>query len=249
MIADSRAWEFTKFYLRGRRTAPVLPVPQQFLIGGATQPQRNKNGDFFVRIGFSKGPEGVKSLLLSGAAIRRYFYRVDGQEDLYKSFGASEAATSADLRIAWRMKQLEVGARAAERSRVERAFNILGHPELRKCYDLLRRNEDAPPLCPYAGKGSILLEGGVSRDGETLFADRILAYKPELAIRRVSLLLRKCEFLTDWIVYQDAPHKLEVWIDGNLVPDLRWDLTWNYWKRWLKSRIEVDATFVHITSG
>lgn len=244
MIADSRAREFTNFYLGGRSAPAVRALPEHFLISGATQPRKDKNGDFFVRIWFSKGPESVKSLLLSGAAIRHYFYCPDGEEDLYKSLGASETATPADLRVAWRMKQLEIGVSAAKGSRVERAFNILGNPELRKCYDLLLRNEDMAPVFPYAGKGSIFVAGSLSRDGETFFADRILAYKPDLAPRHVSLLLRRCEFLADCIVCRDARRKLEVWLDAGLLPGLKWDLTWNHWKRWLKSRIVVDATVV-----
>jgi hypothetical protein len=220
-------------------------VIEQFLISYAMPPQRDKSGDFFLRVVLSKESNGLSSLLLSGAAIRSYFYPVD----FYKRIGASQEARPADLRIAWRMKQLEIGKNAADRGLTERAFNILAHPEIRKGYDLLLRNQDAPPVFPYGGKGSIVVEGRLSSNGELFFADRILAYKPELSDRRVSLLLRQCDFLTDQIVCRDAQRKLKVWLDGNLVPGLNWDLTWNHWKRWLNSRIEVNATFVHTFTG
>jgi hypothetical protein len=238
MVADSRRRN------HGSRPASGA-VAQHFLINNVTPPQRAKNGDFFVRAGLSNGSDGVNSLSLSGGAIRSYFY----PEDFYQCLGASQEATPADLRIAWRMKQLEIGKNAADRGLIERAFNILAHPEIRKCYDLLLRNEDAPPLFPYAGRGSILVQGQRSSNGELFFADRILAHKPELSDRRVSLLLRQCEFLTDQIVCRDARRELEVWLDSNLVPGLNWDLTWNHWKRWLNSRIQVKATFVHTTTG
>jgi hypothetical protein len=220
-----------------------------FSIGYVTPPQRNGNGEFFARAVLADCPGNLRSLLISGDAVRGYFYGSYPGEDLYKRLGAPETATPADLRIAWRLKELEMGESAAQRGAVERAFNILAHPELRKCYDLLRRADDAPALFPYAGRGSILVEGRLSNTSEVFFADRILAYKPKLRRQRVSLLLRQCEFLTDLIVCRDARRKLEVWLDRNLIPDFNWDLTWNHWKYWLKSRSQVDATFVHITNG
>jgi hypothetical protein len=38
---------------------------------------------------------------------------------------------------------------------------------------------------------------------------------------------------------------VEASFDANLLSGFRWDLTWNQWKHWLKSRVEVDATFVY----
>jgi hypothetical protein len=192
----------------------------------------------------------MASVLLSGDAIRRYFYQVDHEHEsatLYLRLGVSPSATPADLRMAWRIRQIELGAHAAnvaERAQIERAFNILAHPDLRKCYDSLRRDEDAPPLFPYGGFGSILVEGNLSEDCGAFFAHRILAYRPEMSSRRVSLLLRQCEFFADRIVCRDTRRKLEVWLDANLLPGLKWDRTWNHWRQWLQSRIEVDATFV-----
>ena len=61
---------------------------------------------------------------------------------------------------------------------------------------------------------------------------------------KVSLLLRRCEFFADRVVCRDPRRKLEVWLDAKMLPGLDWDLTWNPWKHWLRSRIEVEATFV-----
>jgi len=110
----------------------------------------------------------------------------------------SETATPADLRLACRLRSVELGITAADRpirSRAERAFNILAHPDLRNCYDRMRKDEDAPPLLPYGGFGSILAEGHLSEDGQAFFGKRILAYKPEMTTRKVSLLFRRCDFL------------------------------------------------------
>src|SRR5207244_1350474 len=107
------------------------------------------------------------------------------------------------------------------------------------------RDEDAPPLFPYGGFGSILVDGHLSENGEAFFADRILAYRPEMTSRKLTLLLRRCEFFTDRLICRDPRRKIEVWLDASLFPGLNWDLTWNHWKHWLKTRVEVEATLVH----
>ncbi|MCL4851248.1 MAG: hypothetical protein KJZ78_07665 [Bryobacteraceae bacterium] len=220
-------------------------------IGYVAQPKLSENGaGFLARVELPEHSSGPKAMFLSGDAIRRYFYALDDSkapQDLYALLGVSAAATPANLRMAWRVRQLESSVRAtepAERVWAERAFNILSHPDLRNCYDTLRRDEDATPIFPYGGFGSILVQGSLSKDGEAFFANRILAYKPEMRPRKVSLLLRQCEFFADRLICREPRRKLEVWLDLGLLPGIHWDLTWNNWKHWLRSRIAADATFV-----
>jgi hypothetical protein len=212
------------------------------------QPKQTENIGYFFRASLHSS-DGIKSLVVSGDAIRRYFYQLDLEEgslNLYELLEAPESATQADLRVAWRIKQLATEKCTVKRQN-ERAFNIVAKPDLRQCYDALRRDENAPPVFPYAGSGSILVEGDLSTERETFFAHRILTYKPDLRPKRTSLLVRQCEFLADHVVCRDTRRKIEISLDGNLLPSLNWDLTWNHWKHWLKSRIQVDATFVHTT--
>jgi hypothetical protein len=189
-----------------------------------------------------------KSLWISADAIWKRFYQVDPtrpSETLYSLLGASELATPCELRLAWRVRTLEFElGEAKATNRIEQAFNILARPEVRDCYDALRRDEQLPPLFPYFGFGSIIVEGNLSRDGQTFFADRIIAYKPETTARRVSLRLRGCEFLRDHVVCRDPHRRIEVRLDASLLPGVEWDVTWNHWKHWLRGRIHVDATFV-----
>lgn len=218
-------------------------------IGYAGLPKPGKNGEALIRTDLRRC-EKIKALFLSEGAVRRYFYLLDRDEpqSLYSVLGAQETGTLDQLRVAWRMRSLELRAANSQArcmSSVERAFNVLAHADLRRCYDELRRDDDAPPLFPYSGFGSILVEGNLSRDGEAFFADRILAYKPEMRSRKVSLLLRQCEFLAGRVVCRDRRRKLEVSLDSSLLGGTRWDLSWNQWKHWLRSRIEVNATFVH----
>jgi hypothetical protein len=226
--------------------------PQHLLfasIGYVSQPKNNGNAGFFVRAELPNSTVKPKILVLSAAALRSYFYVVsqDGPS-LYRLLQVPDSATPAELRLAWRLRSLELNvgsAESKERARLERAFNVLAHPDLRNCYDALCRDEDAPPLFPYGGFGSILVDGHLSDDGEAFFACRILAYKPEMTSRRLTILLRQCEFFADRIICRDPRRKVEVWLDANLLSGLNWDMTWNHWKHWLKSRIEVEATLVH----
>ncbi len=230
----------------GRRHQQLLHAT----IGYVGLPKPGKNGEAFVRAELPECKDRPKALFLSDGALRRYFYLLDGDEpqSLYGLLRVPDTATLDQLRFAWRVRSLELqvrDSRARDLPYVERAFNVLAHADLRNCYDALCRNQDAAPLFPYGGFGSILVDGHLSDDEDAFFADRILAYKPEMTSRKVTLLLRRCEFFADRVVCRDPRRKLEVWLDSNVLPGLGWDLTWNHWKHWLRTRIEVQATFVH----
>lgn len=229
----------------GRRSQQLLHAN----IGHAGRPKVSQNGQAYVRAELPACTEGPRALFLSGDAIRRYFYEfADGPtRSLYQSLNVPDSASSEQLRIAWRMRSLELALSEADAGQmlgVERAFNILAHPDLRNCYDAMRKDDDAPALFPYGGFGAIVAEGRLSKEGDAFFVDQILAYKPKTVVRKVSLLLRQCEFLTDRVVCRDGRRKLEVGLDPNALRGLHWDLTWNHWKQWLATRIAVDATFV-----
>jgi hypothetical protein len=117
------------------------------------KPKQNKGGTgFLARVQIPKGSQDLNALFLSTEAIVQYFYTLDqskAQRNLYTLLGVAETATLADLRIAWRVRQLEFSlqpATPAERVWIERAFNVLAYHDLRSCYDALRRDEDATPV-------------------------------------------------------------------------------------------------------
>ena len=232
---------------RSRPPLCLLHTP----VGYVTWPKQSGDGTgSLARAELPESSRDLNALFLSADAIAHYFYALDQSStprSLYTILGVSETATPADLRIAWRVRQLELGltpANPAEQVWIERSFNVLAHPELRNCYDALHRDEDAPPVFPYGGFGSILVAGKLSPDARAFFADRILAYKPEMKSRKLTLLLRQCEFFADRIICRDPRRKIEVLLDSCLLPGIRWDLTWNHWEHWLRSRIDVCATLV-----
>jgi hypothetical protein len=126
---------------------------------------------------------------------------------------------------------------------LERAFNLLAQPELRACYDALLLDPEAAAVFPYGGFGSLLVTGERSRDGATFFAQRILAFVPDVRQRRFHVALRRCDFYQDCALCHDPARRLEFWIDPAVVP-LVWDAGWNRWKHLLGLKMEVEGTFV-----
>ena len=148
--------------------------------------------------------------------------------------------------MAFRLRDLELTTRGVSRRQrleLERAFNIVGQPELRACYDALLADPEVPAIFPYGGFGSLLVAGELSRDGQTFFARRIVAFSPELRRRRLDVPLRKCDFYDDRALCRDLRRKLELWLDPSALHTL-WDRTWNQWKHLLGTKIEVESTFV-----
>src|SRR5437899_2996292 len=166
------------------------------------------------------------------------------QPTFYDALRTKPAASLAELRLAYRLRELELrtaGAAQGELAMAERAFNILADLELRACYDALLRDPETPALFPYGGFGSLLVEGERSRDRTTFFAHRILAFSPERRQLRFKAPLRKFQFCADRAIYRDARRRLELVVDRVAMP-LVWDPTWNRWKRLLGAKADVQAT-------
>jgi len=221
-------------------------------IGYVTKPKPDKRQELFLRAEVVAGGLGISAIHLTNEAVRNYFYTVDRketwsqQQTLYQTLGSSPAASLSDMRLAFRVRQLELQVAHTPKpglQTLERAFNILGNLELRQCYDDLLVSAEAPALFPYGGFGSILVCGELSRDGNRFFAHRILSFLPTRRQRRFRAALRKVDFYDDRAVYRDSRRKVEVVFDANLLP-LGWDATWNQWKHLLGAKIGIEATFV-----
>jgi hypothetical protein len=100
--------------------------------------------------------------------LREYFYRIPqregstGQQTLYQVLQVPCTASPGELRVAFKLRQLELEAKHCPRSEyvlLECAFNILGDPGLRACYDVLLKDPEAPAIFPYGGFGSLLVSG------------------------------------------------------------------------------------------
>jgi hypothetical protein len=205
-----------------------------------------------VRAEVSAGRLGISSIHLPREVVRDYFYVAarhqawERQASLYDTLRTTPAASPAELRLAFKLRQLELrasGASNRDHATLERAFNILAQPELRACYDSLLRDSSSPALFPYGGLGSILVAGDRSRDGQTLFATQILSFAPEHRERRFRAPLRNFDFQNDRAIYHDLRRKLEVTLDQSAMP-IVWDATWNQWRHLLGAKVELQGTFV-----
>jgi hypothetical protein len=177
-------------------------------IGYVTQPKSDKRDQYFVRAEVVASKLGFTSLHVPSSAIRDHFYFFtrrpgeDRSETLYELLRAAPTAAFADLRLCYRIRRLELSAAglAEELRAIERAFNLLMHPELRSCYDALLRDADSPALFPYGGGGQCLVSGEQSGDGQTFFVRQLLGYVPDQTQRSFRAALRRVEFYDGFAV-------------------------------------------------
>jgi len=242
----------TEIYIRNTNTQERRQDTFQAEIGYATQPKKDKRGNLFVSADVVGGCLGISAIHVRCEALRDYFYVGNRrgprgrQPSLYELLRVDTNAAPAELRLAFKLRALELGtahAPAGQLRALERAFNILAHPELRACYDALLNDPGAPALFPYGGFGSLLVFGDRSRDGRTFYASRILSFLPEQRTKRMQVPLRNCTFYEDRAVYRDARRKLEIAFDQASMP-LSWDSTWNQWKHLLGAKVSVKAAFI-----
>jgi len=250
-LAIDSAGGGTEIYIR--KTSPCARSHDvyQAPIGYAAQPKSDKRDQLYVRAAVSQERLGISSLHFPCEVLRDYFYVADRrlpwekQKTFYDILRISPNASPAELRLAFKLRELELRAEDASRaafSASERAFNILAYPELRGCYEGLLSNPTAPVLFPYGGFGSIIVLGGRSRDGQTFFVRRVVSFLPHSRQRRFRAPLRKFEFHGDGALYRDPRRKLEVVVDQSVMP-IVWDQTWNQWKQFLGTKVEIRGTF------
>jgi len=221
-------------------------------IGYVSQPKQDKRNQHFVSAEVHQGGLGIGMVFLPCEVLREYFYGLPRGGDrgdhqtLYDILRVPASASPSELRVAFKLRDLELKTGSASRSQraaLERAFNIVGQPELRACYDTLLADPGAPAVFPYGGFGSLFVAGEPSRDRQTFFARRILAFSPDLRRRRFHVPLRRCDFYDDRALCRDVRRKLEFWLDPAAIHTI-WDRTWNQWKHLLGTSIQVEGTFV-----
>lgn len=222
-------------------------------VGYAAQPKPDRRGEMFVRLQIAAGQLGMSAIHIPCHGIRDYFFVADrekpwgGQISFYRLLHVPQTVPFGELRLAYRIRRMELRQAKAQKSEVvtvERAYNMLADPQLRAIYGALLGNPETPTPFPYSGFGSVLVEGEQAKENDVFFARRILAFLPELRRHTLTLPLRKLDFFGDYAVLRDRTRKLEILLDQQLLP-LRWDQTWNQWRRLLNANIEITADFVH----
>jgi len=220
-------------------------------IGYVTQPKTDKRDQHFVRAEVLDSTLGIRSLHIPSTAVRDYFYfftRNPGDENsvtLYELLHAAPPASFADLRLCYRVRRLELAAQQATGGlrAIERAFNLLAHPEFRSCYDALLHDPDKAAPFPYGGFGQCVVSGDLADDGEKFFVRKLLSYSPDQTQRKFRAPLRRIEFFDGYAVYRDSRRKAEVYLDPSVL-SLAWDPTWNRWKHLVGTKFGISGAFV-----
>ena len=242
----------TQIYIHNTSAQERRQDTFQAEIGYATQPRRDKRGGLFVSAEVVGGCLGISAIHLRCEALRDYFYvgnrrrTWDRQPSLYELLRVNPGVSPGELRLAFKLRTLELRAAdvpVGDVRALERAFNILAHPELRACYNALLNDPGAPALFPYGGFGSLLVAGDRSRDGASFYASRALSFLPEQRMKRMQVPLRNCTFYEDRAGYRDARRRCEIMFDQAAMP-LSWDSTWNQWKHLLGAKVSVKAAFI-----
>ena len=242
----------TQIYIRKTHPEERRWDVLQAEIGCATQPRRDKRNNLFISAGVPNCQLGISAINLRCEALRDYFYvgnrrsGWDRQSSFYELLRVNPKVSPAELRLAFKLRTLELSTSHAPNGdlrALNRAFNILAHPELRACYDALLNDPASPALFPYGGFGSLLVGGDSSRDGSTFYASRILSFLPGQKFKHIRAPLRNVVFHNDRAIYRDSRRKLEVVFDHSSLP-LVWDSSWNQWKHLLGAKVGVKATFI-----
>src|SRR5260370_14690224 len=243
----------TEIYIRNTNPEERRREVLQAEIGYATQPRKDKRNNLFVSAEVRGSRLRISAINIRCEALRDYFYvgnrrrAWDRQPSLYQLQRVNPNVSPAELRIAFKLRTLELRTAQAPHSNLvalERAFNILARSELLACYDALLNHPAFPTPFPYGGFGPMLATGEISRDGSTFYASRILSFLPEQKFKHFRVPLRKVAFYNDHAIYRDSRRKLEVLFDQASLP-LLWNSSWNQWKHLLGTKIGVTATLIH----
>ncbi|HWO37268.1 MAG TPA: hypothetical protein VNO32_51490, partial [Candidatus Acidoferrum sp.] len=140
----------------------------QATIGYASLPRKDKREKLYVSAGVENPSLGISRIHLPCKTLRDYFYvgnRHQGweqQPSFYALLRVDSTASTAELNLAFKLRCLELRSGKTDAGKiasVERAFNILGRPELRACYDSLLADPECSTLFPYGGFGALLVAG------------------------------------------------------------------------------------------
>jgi hypothetical protein len=137
-------------------------------ISYAAVPKPDRRSELFVRVQVVEGQSGIETIHIPCAAIRDYFFAANRrapwqiQTSFYYLLHLPTDVPFKELRLGYRVRRMELlkqKASANELATIERAYNILADPDLRALHDALRKGPTIPVPFPYAGFGSLLVQG------------------------------------------------------------------------------------------
>jgi hypothetical protein len=238
----------TALYLERNGRLDVAQIPTL----AARPPQQNRPGEGFVILNAAIGAQhGIEKVLVTSRQIRDYFFAPDrsvawtGQPSWFALFGVRETSTPAEIRLAYRIRSLELNTGGPESTRMQQAqlargLQILLDPTLREEYQALLENPDYQVAFPPWTVGCLLAAG--EKKGTLFAVHHLWRFQPQTEERTVRLALRRFRFEGPEAVYRDARRRLLIRLDSSLLP-MSWTEEWNTWAHLARGSTTVQATF------
>jgi hypothetical protein len=237
----------TPLYLERGGRVDLAQIPTT----AAAPPKTDRHGRGFVMLDASAAQHGISKVLVTAAQIRDYLYSADRsvcwteQPSWFEVLGVRKNSTSAEIRLAYRVRMLELKKKASESNRsiqaqLARGLQILLDPDLRRDYLLLLKDPDASVAFPPWTIGVLRATG--QKKGELFIVRDFLSFFPRTEERTVRLALRRFRFEGAQAVYRDARKRILIRFDSSLLP-MEWTDKWNTWAHLALGSVTVKAMF------
>jgi hypothetical protein len=212
----------TPLYLERSGRLDLAQIP----ITAAAPPKRDRHGRGFVMLDARAGQHGISKVLVTAAQIRDYFFALDRasrwaeQPSWFEVLGVRKNSTPAEIRLAYRVRLLELKTKGNESNRslqaqLARGLEILLDPDLRRDYLLLLEDPNASVAFPPWTIG--LLRATGQKKGELFIVNEFVSFFPSTEERSVRLALRRFRFEGPEAVYRDARKRILIHFDSSSV--------------------------------
>jgi hypothetical protein len=243
----SVADRWTPLYLERGGCLDLVQIPTT----AAAPPKRDRHGHGFVMLDATAAHHGISRVLVTAAQIRDYFFAPDrsaqwaDQSSWFEVLGVRKNSTPAEIRLAHRVRLLELNTKASESNRssqaqLARGLQILLDPDLRRDYLLLLEDPDASVAFPPWTTGILRAIG--QKKGELFLVKELVSFFSRTEQRSVRLALRRFRFEGPAAVYRDARKRMLIHFDSSLLP-MQWTDEWNTWAHLALGSVTVKAMF------
>ncbi len=185
----------------------------QIPITAAAPPKRDRHGRGFVMLDATAAQHGISKVLVTAAQIRDYFFAPDRsvswaeQPSWFEILEVRKNGTPAEIRLAYRVRMLELKTKGNESNRslqaqLARGLQILLDPDL--CRDYLRLLDDPDASIAFSPWTVGCLRALGQKQGDLFIVRDFVSFFPRTEARSVRLALRRFRFEGPEAVYRDA---------------------------------------------
>jgi hypothetical protein len=217
----------------------------------ACPPKQNRHGQGFVMLDATGAQHGVEKVLVTTRQIRDSFFTPDrssnwtAQPSWFDILGVREASTPAEIRLAYRVRTLELKVDSCDtkhvtQAQLARGLQILTDPDLRREYLSLLKDAEHNVSFPPWTIGFLFAFGEKKRN--LFVVHGILCFAPQAEERCVRIALRRFRFEGPMAVYRDARKRILIRFDSAVLP-LQWTEDWNTWVHLTLGSTTVKAAF------